>query len=140
MKSKYVLLYFYNFRCLFLADLPNDDLVVKHLKSDKEKEDYIKKGEINPLMQLGEMTDQEERTYWGDTIYEQGISKKFVEEFAEMKITDKNGIKYYENSNVSHYITFENGKRKVPNKNENAKRKIYLVGPCTIFGAYVADN
>ena len=24
MKSKYVLLYFYNFRCLFLADLPND--------------------------------------------------------------------------------------------------------------------
>jgi cytidyltransferase-like protein len=125
---------------VLLADLPNDDLVVKHLKSDKEKEDYIKKGEINPLMQLGEMTDQEERTYWGDTIYEQGISKKFVEEFAEMKITDKNGIKYYENSNVSHYITFENGKRKVPNKNENAKRKIYLVGPCTIFGAYVADN
>jgi len=125
---------------VLLADLPDDDLSVKYLKHDKEKEDYVKKSEIKPLTQLKEMTDEEERTYWGDIVYEQGISKRFVEEFSEMKITDKNGIKYYENSKVSHYITFENGKRKVPNKNSNAKRKIYLVGPCTIFGAYVADN
>ena len=125
---------------VLLADLPNDDLAVKYLKSDKEKEDYEKKSEIKPLMQLKEMTDHEERMYWGDVVYEPGISKRFVEEFSEMKITDKNGIKYYENNKTSHYITFENGKRKVPNKNSNAKRKIYLVGPCTIFGAYVADN
>ena len=50
--------------------------------------------------------------YWGDVVYEPGISKRFVEEFSEMKITDKNGIKYYENNKTSHYITFENGKRK----------------------------
>ena len=53
-------------------------------------------------------------------------------------------VKFNEQSERAYYyralLKFENGKRKVPNKNSNAKRKIYLVGPCTIFGAYVADN
>lgn len=125
---------------VLLADLPDDDLAIKYLKSNKEKEDYIKRSKIKALTHLKEMTDQEERKYWGNIIYKPGISKQFAKEFSEIKITEKNGIKHYENSKASQYITFENGKRNLPNRNNNVKRKIYLVGPCTIFGAYVADN
>lgn len=125
---------------VLLADLPDDERAVQCLKSRKEKEDYDKRSRTNALTYLKHMTDQEERKYWGDVVYEPGISKRFAEEFSELKITEKNGIKYYENSELSHYITFENGKRKLPNRNNYAKRKIYLAGPCTIFGAYVADN
>lgn len=125
---------------VLLADLPDDGLAVKYLKSSKEKEDYIKRRGINALTYLRGMTDQEEKTYWGEAAYVPNISKRFADEFSEIKITEKNGIKYYENSRLSHYITFENGRRKLPNNSRNAERKIYLVGPCTIFGAYVADN
>lgn len=125
---------------VFLADLPDDGRVVKGLKSSKEKENYAKKSRIDALTHLKSMTQQEERKYWGDAVYKPGISKRFAEEFSGMKVTERNGIKCCENSELSHYITFENGKRKLPNSNNSAVRKIYLAGPCTIFGAYVADN
>lgn len=125
---------------VFLADLPDDGRAVRGLKSSKEKEKYAKKSRIDALTHLRNMTEQEERKYWGDAMYEPGISKRFAEEFSGMKAAERNGIKCCENSELSHYITFENGKRKLPNSNDSAVRKIYLAGPCTIFGAYVADN
>lgn len=125
---------------VFLADLPDDGRAVKGLKSSKEKENYAKKSRIDALTHLKRMTEQEERKYWGEAVYKPGISKRFAEEFSGMKVTERNGIKYYENSECPHYITFEKGRRKLPNSNHRAIRKIYLAGPCTIFGAYVADN
>lgn len=125
---------------VLLADLPEDELAVKYLRSSEEKEEYIRRSSIDARNYLKDMTDHEERIYWGETVYEPGISKKFAEELSQIIITEKNGIKYFQNSKLSQYITFENGKRKLPIENDNAKRKIYLVGPCTIFGAYVADN
>lgn len=125
---------------VLLADLPDDERAIQWLKSNREKEDYDIRSRKNALTHLRDMTAPEERKYWGDTAYEPGISKRYAEEFSELKVSEKNGIKYYENNESSQYITFENGKRRVPNRNKNAKRKIYLAGPCTIFGAYVADN
>lgn len=124
---------------VFLADLPNDDIAVNCLKTDKEKKAYAERNRINALTHLRNMTEQEERIYWGDAAYEPNISKRFAEEFTKIKVIDGNGIKYYENSELSHYITFENGRRRLPNRNSNAVRRIYLVGPCTVFGAYVTD-
>ena len=125
---------------VFLANLPDDDLAISCLKSSDEQENFNKRSQIDALTHLRNMTGQEEKIYWGDTVYESGISKRFAEEFSKIEVTEKNGIKYFDSNISSHYITFENGKRKLPNQNSNAKRKIYLAGPCTIFGAYVTDN
>lgn len=120
-------------------DLPDDNGVLKRLKKDCERADFAKKHGIPPLEQLVQMTEQEEKSYWGAE-YKSGISRGFADEFTNMKVSERNGCKYYSNNEQSDYITFENGKRSVINKNAGAERNIYLVGPCTIFGAYVTDN
>lgn len=124
---------------IFFANLPVENKVFEHLKDDEDKRIYIQQHVVPPLEQLENMPVQRELDYWGG-YYEPGISKKFAREFFNIKTFEKNGCQYYENSEQEHYITFEKGKRRVINKKEGCKRKIYLVGPCTVFGAYVADN
>lgn len=124
---------------VLIAGLPNDDKVIAGLNSDLEKEKFEEKRGIEPIEQLKNMTVQEEKNYWGD-IFEPGISVKFVEEYTNINIVEKNGIKQFQNNDSSHYFTFYEGKRDVRNKNVYAKRKIYVVGPCTVFGSYVADD
>ncbi len=124
---------------VLLMDLPDDGEVVRNLKSDEERGEYSRKRNKSALMHLNTMTEQEARSFWGE-MYEPGISKRFAKEFVNIKVSENNGCKYYSDGSESKYITFENGKRKVINKSENAKHNIYLVGPCTIFGAYVTDN
>lgn len=129
-----------NFKgAVFLADLPNDVKVMNGLKSEYERDEYLRKRGIDPLVQLENMTELEAAKYWGD-IYEPGISKKFSEEFSQISITEKRGMKQFASSGIQHYITFDRGRRDVINKNQHAARKLYIAGPCTVFGRYVADN
>lgn len=123
---------------VFLIDLPYDLEVSERLHTDREKEDFKRKQMISPLEQLRKMLEQEERIYWGPA-FESGISRQFVDEFLKIKVQEKNGCKYYADHASSQYITFDNGKRAVTNKSD-AARKIYLAGPCTVFGAYVTDH
>lgn len=124
---------------VFLFDLPDDNRAFKVLHTSYEREMFSKKRIVSPLVQLQEMNEAEEKDYWGEA-YEPGISKKFVKDFLNIKTLERNGCKYCENNGLSHYITFDNGKRVVANKAKEAERKLYLVGPCTIFGAYVTDE
>lgn len=124
---------------VFLIDLPDDERVLQRLGTDREREAFRKKHAVPPLEQLRRMTEQEERDYWGP-LYEPGISAKFAEEFSGIKAWQKNGCKLYENGPGSRYITFDGGKRNVAGKAEKPDRSLYLVGPCTVFGAYVADG
>lgn len=129
-----------NFKgAVFLADLPNDAKVMSYLKSEYERDAFLRKQGTEPLVQLENMTEQEASKYWGD-IYEPGISRKFSKEFSQISITEKNGIKWFTGSGAQHYITFDEGRRNVTNKNKYAARRLYIVGPCTAFGRYVADN
>lgn len=123
---------------VFLIDLPDDKKAFGRLRTSQEKEVFKRKQMISPLEQLQRMGEQEERDYWGPA-YEENISKCFVKEFSHINVQERNGCKYYLNGELSHYITFDKGKRTVINKN-GATRKIYLTGPCTIFGAYVTDT
>lgn len=123
---------------VLLIELPDDKEVLKRLK-DRDRGRFAEKHGISPLAQLVHMEGQKERDYWGE-MYEDGISKKFADEFSNIKVSVKNGCNYYINSETSNYITFDHGKRRVINKNAKAGRTIYIVGPCTIFGAYVTDH
>lgn len=124
---------------VFLADLPNDVRVMHYLKSEYERSEFLRKREIEPLAQLKNMTEQEAARYWGD-IYEPGIAGKFAKEFSEIDIVEEKGIKRFAGSGARRYITFDEGRRNVINKNRHAARKLYIAGSCTVFGSYVADN
>lgn len=124
---------------VLIAELPKDEKVIEIVSSGSEKEKFEKKRGISPLVQLKNMTAQEEEEYWGD-IFEPGISAKFADEYARIGVVDKNGVKAFKNNASLHYFTFYEGKRNVINRNTSADRKIYIVGPCTVFGTYVADN
>lgn len=124
---------------VFLINLPDDEQVLRRLGTDREREAFWEKHTVAPLEQLRRMTEREERDYWG-AIYEPGISRKFAEEFSNIKAWEKNGCKIYENSSSSRYITFDGGKRNVASKAKKPGRSLYLAGPCTVFGAYVADE
>lgn len=123
---------------ILYADLPNDKKVFSKLKTDKEKELYQRRVEISPISILLNMDTNEEKLYWGG-LYKKGISKRFVEEFQNVQIYEKNGCKRYEANEGMKYFTFRNGRRCVVNSLP-CERKIYLVGPCTVFGSYVADE
>lgn len=124
---------------VFLADLPDDAKVMNCLKSEYERDEFLRKREIEPLAQLENMTEQEAKKYWGE-IYEPGIARKFSEEFSRISVTEEKGLKRFVGNGTSHYITFEEGRRNVINKKRDAARKLYIAGPCTVFGSYVADS
>lgn len=57
----------------------------------------------------------------------------------ELKLSVKNGIHKYEDCfNQTFHIV--NGYRKTPNASTCAKRKIWMFGPCIVFGAFVKDS
>lgn len=66
------------------------------------------------------------------------ISRQFAEEFKELKYDVQNGVVRFKNKNENRYFTFQDGMRCVPNTKESNK-KIYMIGQCTVFGAYVTD-
>lgn len=121
---------------LFLMELPDDLEVMKWL-SEKERKNFEQiKG--SPLEILSSLSADEEQVYWGNEFYS-GISKEFAQEFRNLKCESQNGVIRFLNNDENHYFTFGDGLRDVSNTRK-ANRKIYLVGPCTVFGAYVTGT
>ncbi len=63
----------------------------------------------------------------------------FFEDFEKLSFTMKNGVSKPQDMETKHFSIVSSVRRTkgVPN---NAKRKIYMFGPCTIFGAYCPDS
>lgn len=121
---------------LFLMKLPDDLEVMKWL-SEKERKNFEQiKG--SPLEILSSMAVDKEQVYWGNEFYN-GISKEFAQEFRNLKCESQNGVIRFLNNDENYYFTFGDGLRDVSNTRK-ANRKIYLVGPCTVFGAYVTGT
>lgn len=119
---------------VYVFELPEDLEVLKILPEQQHAFERIKK---SPLEILSSMSDVEGKKYWGNE-YCEGISRKFVKEFQRLKYKIQNGVIRFENNDKNQYFTFQEGHRCVPNAKETNK-KLYMIGPCTVFGAYVTD-
>ena len=120
---------------VYVFELPEDLEVLKILPEQQHAFERIKK---SPLEILSSMSDVEGKKYWGNE-YCEGISRKFVKEFQRLKYKIQNGVIRFENNDKNQYFTFQEGHRCVPNAKETNK-KLYMIGPCTVFGAYVTDS
>lgn len=60
-------------------------------------------------------------------------------EYDRMRMTYNNGIYQLMDMNTS-TCKISGGNRTVPNADEDAPHKIFVFGPCTMFGAYVDDS
>lgn len=121
---------------IYLFELP-DDLEVLKLLPEQQREEFERIKET-PLEILSSMSETEKKIYWGNE-YCEGISRKFVQEFKEMKYKIQNGVVRFENKDENQYFTFQDGLRCVPNT-KKANKKLYMIGPCTVFGAYVTNT
>lgn len=87
------------------------------------------------------MTKEERRCYLEKFLRDNGIMQfaRPILDRADLKSLQKNGIYRY---GECHDETFHcaDGRRRTPNVPENAGRKIWLLGPCIIFGCYVKDT
>lgn len=120
---------------VYVFELPEDLEVLKMLP--EQQRIGFEKITKSPLEILCSMSESEERVYWGHE-YMDRISRQFAEEFKELKYDVQNGVVRFKNKNENRYFTFQDGMRCVPNTKESNK-KIYMIGQCTVFGAYVTD-
>lgn len=117
--------------------LPSEEIVTSFL-SDAEVKKYKEKQVKKPIDILKQMTDKEAELYWGNE-YDADIKEAFPKEFGSVEVESSNGINRFKDFSGK-YINIKNGYRVTKNTNQNGLRKIYVVGPCTVFGAYVSDK
>lgn len=124
---------------VFGVQLPTEEETLKLLKPKARREFGCRSGST-PLDIMRKFTEEEQRLYWGQR-YSPGIVDRYIKEFSNIKITSENGIIRYGNLQ-GEFFTFQGGHRVLPDKPNriSSSRKIYLVGPCTVFGAYVCDG
>ena len=124
---------------VFGFQLPTEEATLKLLKPKARREFGCRNGSA-PLDIMREFTEEEQRIYWGQR-YSPGIVDRFIKEFSNIKITFENGIIRYGDLQ-GEFFTFQGGHRVLPDKpnRKSSGRKIYLVGPCTVLGAYVCDE
>lgn len=123
---------------VFGFQLPTEDKTMGILSSEEQRKLMMRSGD-GALEIIKKHTEQEARLYWGDR-YEPDVGMRFVNEYANINIKCENGIIKFADFQ-GEFFTFQDGHRATPgNRNVVNDKKIYLVGPCTILGAYVCDE
>lgn len=84
------------------------------------------------------MSESEKKDFYGDDYYV-GKAEKFAEDYDLISTKMVNGRAIIEDMKTQH-INVSNGHRKVNNAPNSVQNRIYLAGPCNVFGAYVQDN
>ncbi len=69
---------------------------------------------------------------------QKGIGNVFCIEFQNIKVCNNNGVLKYEDFQGD-FFTFKDGHR-ITLGASKADKRIFLIGPCTIMGAYVGDE
>lgn len=87
---------------------------------------------------LKKMSKDEQKKFIGKNYYE-GYVEDFLRDYENLKVYQKNGIsRLGECCNESFHII--NGYRQISNRPKAAKKRIWMFGPCTVFGSYVKDD
>lgn len=122
---------------VYLYDLWVSDIVDGLSESDKEA--LEKKSEYPwGTSGLRMMSEEEKRAFAGED-YSADAFEEFCLDFDRNTITLKNGIGKI-NDLSSRNFNFCGGYRRVVNANEEAPRRIWMLGPCTVLGAYAEDK
>lgn len=121
---------------VFGFELPTEEDTLRLLTVETRRKFEHRIGSL-PLDIMRGFTEEEARLYWGER-YAPGVGQRFAKEFSDIKIKFENGMIRYRNFQGD-FFTFQGGHRIVPNK-KSSDTKIYLLGPCTIMGAYVSDE
>lgn len=114
----------------------------KKLKwKDSDWDIYNKKKEhSNGALGLEEMSECEREAFFSSN-YSKEYVEAFIKEYRMLRAVTYNGMSRIGDIEGQYY-NVANGKRKVCTVSEscNDKKRIYFVGPCMIFGAYVNDR
>lgn len=128
------------FRCVRPTIYVYPSLSEKKLRwSEEDWRKYKERGKYKSARAaLNEMAENEQRDFWGEYYSEEYI-RSFMEEFDKIKVKLNNGMSKMDDLYGSHF-NISNGYRQTNETKERSERKIYFVGPCTIFGAYVSGK
>lgn len=120
----------------YLMDIASDLNITQLERNIFEEKRFYMQGPKD----ISAMTKKEQREFFGQ--YAWKYREEFGQRWSELRLEYKNGVaKYQSISRNALYTIDENGNRIVPcNKNLHAKRRVYTVGPCTMFGVYVANE
>ena len=112
---------------------------VKNMKlSDEQLQLYKTKAKRScGITNFRMMSEAERRDFWGEEYTEKEF-EEFCEDFQKLQKKVVNGV-YKRFDLVSKHFNYKDGNRIVPNVNRAATKKIFLVGPCIVGGAYVSD-
>lgn len=113
----------------------------KKLKwNDSDWELYNRKSHYpNGVTGLKKMSECERKAFFGIDYNEEYV-EEFIKEFGMLRMVTCKGMSRIEDIS-GRYFNVSNGRRKLHAVSEmGGKRRIYCIGPCTIFGAYVSDN
>lgn len=101
---------------------------------------YMKRQHSNGAAGLEEMSECERKAFFGSNYSEEYV-EEFIKEFRMLRTKLNNGI--LKICDISgRYFNVSDGKRKMCTS-ANAggdKRRIWFIGPCSVFGAYVSDS
>lgn len=102
-------------------------------------EDFMeKKLYFDGMSDFQKMSEYELEKYYADDYYA-GKEIEFAFDFNQISSHVTNGRVIVDDMDTTH-IKVREGHRYIENAPINAKRKVILVGPCNVFGAYVQDN
>ncbi len=123
---------------IYVFDLNGDKKLKTVIGEDGQKFWEKKKARADGISGLTGMIEEERNAFWG-ACYTQEWFDAFCMELKNLSVTMKNGVCKIDNCSSVNF-NFEDGYRNVPNATKKAMRKIWLFGPCTIAGRYVADK
>lgn len=107
-------------------------------KEDQEVIEERRRDTIGGLDYFLRMSEPQQENFMGGC-----RDKEYIEHFKsnlkQLRLSPQNGVIRY---NDCHNETFNisDGHRQISNKPGNAVRRIWMFGPCIVFGSYVCDN
>lgn len=122
---------------VFGFKLPSEEMATRILPTCIV-EQFVNRNSKSPIELLKCMDDIWAKKYWGEAYYD-GIGQEFVREYQKISASTEMGVSTYNSLREKHF-TCVDGHRSVLNNHKEYKRTIYMIGPCTMFGAYVSDE
>lgn len=118
-------------------DLPRSEKLPK--EDERALNKRKKQLKANSGQELFERLSKEEQKKIVGKHYHERYVEQFLADYKELRIYQKNGV-YELGDCCNETFHIVNGYRQISNAPKNAKRKIWIFGPCTVFGRFVKDD
>lgn len=118
---------------LYIVEYPT--MKALHLTNEDLKKKFLYSAGMSDFQK---MSEYELEKYYADDYYA-GKEIEFAFDFNQISSHVTNGRVIVDDMDTTH-IKVREGHRYIENAPINATRKVFLVGPCNVFGAYVQDN